>query len=386
LREGGTHRAPTWARQWSGGRRRALAFSAIAGLRRADPSSIGRASGFAPALARTEPEQGMTMKDLVTVFGGSGFIGSQIVRSLARRGCRVRVAVRQPGRGYRLPMQGDVGQIEVVQANVRDVASIQRALDGAEACVNCVGILFESRRQTFEAVHVEGARAIAAVAHGAGIERFVQISALGADPASGASYARSKAVGEGVVRDLIPSAVVLRPSIVFGAADQFFNRFAAMAAVSPVLPLIGGGKTRFQPVFVGDLAAAVAVAIDPAFAGRTFELGGPSVYSFGELMTLILGEIRRNRLLAPIPFPLARLLGLGGDLVAASGLFAPLITSDQVELLRHDNVVSAGAAGLADLGIDASPLEPIVSTYLYRYRKGGQYAELTKAAAALPAR
>ncbi|MBA3810594.1 MAG: complex I NDUFA9 subunit family protein [Caulobacteraceae bacterium] len=327
------------------------------------------------------------MKGLVTVFGGSGFVGSQIVRALAKHDRRVRVAVRRPGRGYRLPMLGDVGQIEIVQANVRDAASVGRALDGAEACVNAVAVLYQSGRQTFEGLNVAGAREIAEAARARGIGRFVQISAIGADAASGADYARSKAAGEAAVREAIPSATVVRPSVVFGPGDAFFNRFAAMATVSPVLPLIGGGATRFQPVFVGDVAAAVAAAFsDGAASGGTYELGGPSIYSFKALMVLLLEQIGRPRLLAPIPFAVAKILGLAGDALAATGILAPPITSDQVEMLRTDNIVVPGALGLADLGVAASALEPIIPTYLYRYRKGGQYAEAAQAAAALPPR
>lgn len=322
------------------------------------------------------------MKGLVTVFGGSGFLGSQIVRAIARQGARVRVAVRNPGRGYRLPMLGDVGQIEVVQANIRDQASVARALDGAEGCVNAVAVLYESGRQTFDALHVEGAEMVAAEAKAQGVSRFVQISALGADADSASDYAATKAAGEAMTLQHLPQAVVLRPSVIFGPGDSFFNRFAAMALVSPVLPLIGGGHTRFQPVFVGDVAAAVAHCIaDPAASGKIYELGGPSIYSFRELMEVMLKEIGRNRVLIPIPFGLAKLIGVAGDLMAFSPI-APLVTSDQVELLRSDNVVTLGMPGLADLGIVPVPLESIIPTYLYRYRKGGQYADITAAAPA----
>ena len=322
------------------------------------------------------------MKGLVTVFGGSGFLGSQIVRAIARQGARVRVAVRNPGRGYRLPMLGDVGQIEVVQANIRDQASVARALDGAEGCVNAVAVLYESGRQTFDALHVEGAEMVAAEAKAQGVSRFVQISALGADADSASDYAATKAAGEAMTLQHLPQAVVLRPSVIFGPGDSFFNRFAAMALVSPVLPLIGGGHTRFQPVFVGDVAAAVAHCIaDPAASGKIYELGGPSIYSFRELMEVMLKEIGRNRVLIPIPFGLAKLIGVAGDLMAFSPI-APLVTSDQVELLRSDNVVTPGMPGLADLGIVPVPLESIIPTYLYRYRKGGQYADITAAAPA----
>jgi NADH dehydrogenase len=315
------------------------------------------------------------MQGLVTVFGGSGFVGAQVVRALARKGSRVRVAVRNPGRGYRLRMLGDVGQIEVVQANIRDTPSIVRALDGAEACVNAVAVLYESGRQRFEALHVDGARAIAEASRDMGVERFVQISALGASPDSPSLYGRTKAAGEAAVRQAMPQAVVLRPSVVFGAEDHFFNRFAAMATVSPVLPLIGGGHTRFQPVYVGDVAQAVAQAVwDRGAASFDYELGGPAVYTFEALMRLLLAEIQRRRLLLPIPFSAATLLGRMGDLMAMTPL-APPITADQVALLRSDNVVSPGALGLADLAVTPTALEPIVPTYLYRYRPGGQYAD-----------
>ena len=321
------------------------------------------------------------MKGLVTLFGGSGFVGGQIVRALARKGLRVRVAVRNPGRGYRLRMLGDVGQIEVVQANVRNPASVARALDGAEAVVNAVGVLYEVGRQQFQSLHVMGAQTIAQAAAAEGITRFVQISAIGADPQSPAKYGRTKAEGEAAVREAVPAAVVIRPSIVFGQDDHFFNFFASMAMTSPVLPLIGGGTTRFQPVFVGDVAAAVAAAVtDPAHVGLTFELGGPAPHTFKALMELMLQEIQRNRILLPIPFPAAKLLAVGGDvLCAARGVLAlippPPITTDQVEMLRIDNVVAPGALGLANLGVPATAMEPILPTYLYRYRRGGQYAD-----------
>jgi NADH dehydrogenase len=258
---------------------------------------------------------------------------------------------------------------------------VARALVGAQACVNAVAVLYESGRQRFEALHVAGARTIAQAALNEGVERFVQISALGASPASPSLYARTKAAGEAAVRALIPGATVLRPSVIFGPEDQFFNRFAAMALISPALPLIGGGQTRFQPVFVADVAGAVAQAVwEPAAAGRDYELGGPGVYSFEALMTLMLEVIGRRRLLIPIPFPLARLLGQAGDLMAATPI-PPPITADQVELLKADNVTAPGALGLADLGVVPSALEPIIPTYLYRYRKGGQYAQEIDAAA-----
>lgn len=316
------------------------------------------------------------MRDLVTVFGGSGFIGSQVVRALAKKGLRIRIAVRQPHLAGAQRLHGDVGQIEIVQANVRDSASVRRALEGASACVNLVGILYEHGRQRFEAVHAQGATIVAQAARDAGVSRFVQMSALGADPASPSAYARSKAAAEAAVRGIIPTATILRPSIVFGAEDDFFNRFAAMAVVAPALPLIGGGQTRFQPVYVGDVAQAVVAGItDPATAGRTFELGGPAVFTFRELMQIVLDETGRRRALVPLPAPLASAVGAVAQL--ASGLFAPPVTPDQVRLLARDNVVSQGADGLEALGIAPTALEGVVGTYLYRYRKGGQYADQT---------
>ncbi|NBB13832.1 NmrA family NAD(P)-binding protein [Caulobacter sp. SLTY] len=313
------------------------------------------------------------MQGLVTVFGGTGFVGRQVVRALAKKGLRVRVAVRQPGRGYRLRLLGDVGQIEVVQANIRDRASTARALEGAEACVNLVGLLRETGRQRFLSVHGMGARNIAEAAKAAGVSRFVQISAIGADAGSTSKYFATKAEGEAAVREVFPTATVVRSAIVFGADDGFFNRFAQMASLSPVLPLIGGGTTKFQPIHVADLAAAIAQAASSEdFAGRTFELGGPTVYSFKELMSFISAETGRKPILAPVPFPIAGLMGMAGDI--AGLVIPPPITSDQVEMLRTDTVVSAGAEGVEAFGITPKPIEAVVPSYLYRYRKGGQYA------------
>ncbi|RAK59653.1 complex I NDUFA9 subunit family protein [Phenylobacterium hankyongense] len=314
------------------------------------------------------------MQNLVTVFGGSGFIGAQTVRQLAKAGWRIRVAIRNPNLGYAMRLHGDVGQIDVVQANVRNEASVRRALEGATAAVNLVGVLYEAGRQGFQAVHVMGAKTVAEAVRAEGIPRLVQMSALGADPAAASKYARTKAEGELAARDAVPGAVVVRPSIVFGSEDHFFNRFAALAAVSPALPLIGGGKTRFQPVFVGDVGKAIArLASDPAAAGQTYELGGPATFTFRELMEMMLRETGRRRLLAPVPFPVARLLGAVGDL--AAGVVAPPITADQVELLKTDNVVSGAYPGLPDLGITPTTVESVLPTYLYRYRRGGQYAD-----------
>jgi uncharacterized protein YbjT (DUF2867 family) len=269
-----------------------------------------------------------------------------------------------------------------VQANIRDPQSIERALDGAEAVINLPGILFERGRQTFQSVHVDGPRAIAEAAARRGVTHFVQMSALGADLESASAYARSKAAGEGAVREVIPTATVVRPSLVFGPEDSLFNRFAAMATKSPFLPLVGGGGTRYQPVYVGDVASAFArLATDPSIAGRTYELGGPAIYTFRELMELILKVTGLRRLLLPVPYPAAGLIGALGDIQAKIGLLPPpVLTSDQVALLRTDNVVGGDEPGLLELGIQPHAAEPIVPTYLYRYRRGGQFAEAPRLA------
>lgn len=314
------------------------------------------------------------MQNLVTVFGGSGFIGTQAVRWLAKAGWRIRVAVRNPNLGYAMRLHGDVGQIDVIQANIRDEASVRRAVDGATAVVNLVGVLYEKGRQGFQAVHVAGARQVAEAARAEGVTRLVQMSALGADLQSGSKYARTKAEGEAAVREVYPDAVLVRPCVAFGPGDGFFEKFATMAQFSPALPLVGGGLTRFQPVYVGDVARALTRAVTEAgAAGQTFELGGPAVFTFRELMELMLAETGQRRLLVPLPFPVAAMLGVVGDLV--KGVAPPPITSDQVELLKADNVVSGRHPGLAELGITPTTLEAVLPTYLYRYRKGGQYAD-----------
>ncbi|QRG08287.1 complex I NDUFA9 subunit family protein [Xanthobacter dioxanivorans] len=312
---------------------------------------------------------------LVTVFGGSGFLGRHVVRALAMRGYRVRVAVRRPELAGFLQPIGFVGQIQVSQANVRYPDSVARAVDGAEAVVNLVGVLAQGGRQTFDAVHVFGARAVAAAAAAQGAP-LVHVSAIGADAASPSGYGRSKAEAEAAVRAAVPEAVILRPSLVFGPEDDFFNRFAAMARLSPVLPLIGGGATRFQPVFVGDVAAAVLRAVDgKARAATTYELGGPEVRTFRELMELMLREIGHSRLLVDLPFGLA-------NLMARLTQWAPgaPLTTDQVAMLRADNVVSdaAQAEGRTFGGLDITPtaLAVVLPTYLWRFRKAGQFTRV----------
>jgi NADH dehydrogenase len=284
--------------------------------------------------------------------------------------------MRRPHLGGDVRMIGDVGQIQLVQANVRYPESIARALDGADGVVNCVGILSERGAQNFRAVHVAGAAAVAEAAKAAGIARFVQVSALGAASAARSRYARTKAQAEAAVRAAVVDAVIVRPSIVFGQEDSFFNRFADMARFSPVLPLIGGGKTRFQPAYVGDVAEAIANALDRADArGRVFELGGPRIYTFRELMLFLRREIDRRPALAPLPFFLAQPLGIVLSWAFALNPFmdAPL-TGDQVVMLKDDNVVSAGAAGFGELGVTSlETIETIAPSYLVRFRPHGQF-------------
>lgn len=322
------------------------------------------------------------MQNLVTVFGGSGFIGTQAVRQLAKLGWRIRVAVRQPNLAYAMRLHGDVGQIDIVQANVRNEASVRRALEGATASLNLVSVLYEQGRQGFQALNVMGARNIAQAARAAGVSRVVQVSALGADLNSPAKYARSKAEGEVAVREVYPDAVIVRPSVVFGQDDHFFNKFAQMAVTSPAIPLIGGGATRFQPVFVGDVGKALARAVTSTeSAGQTYELGGPAVLTFRQLMEMMLREIERPRILLPVPFLAAGLLGGVGDLMSAAA--PPPVTSDQVKLLRADNVVTGSYPGLEALGVTPTTLEAVLPSYLYRYRRGGQYADQEERALAV---
>ena len=306
---------------------------------------------------------------VVTVFGGSGFIGRHLIGRLARQGWIVRVAVRRPSRADFLKPMGDVAQVTPIRAPIQDQIAVDSAVAGADAVINLVGILYERGPQTFAAVHDRGAQAVATAAAAAGVERLVQVSALGADLHGAADYARSKGAGEVAVRTAFPNAVILRPSVVFGPEDGFFNRFATIARLSPVLPLIGGGGTRFQPVYVGDVADAIAKSVtDPACAGRTYELGGPHIYTFKELMELLLRQIHRRRLLVPWPFALAELQAAFFELLPV-----PPLTRDQVRLLRRDNVVTEGALTLADLGIAATAAEVILPSYLDRHRPRGRF-------------
>ncbi len=319
--------------------------------------------------------------DLVVVFGGSGFIGRQVVRALAKRGYRVRVAMRRPHLGGDLRVMGDVGQIQIVQANVRFPESIDAALEEADAVINLVAVAFSRGQQNFETLHVDAARAIAEAAAKRGIKRVVQVSALGAAP-KGSNYAKTKYAGERAVLDAAPAATIIRPSIVFGAEDHFFNRFAAMArnpwlnGLLGCIPLIGGGKTKFQPIFVGDVAEAIAAAVSrPDAQGRIYELGGPRTYTFRELMIFLRNETHRHPPLLPLAFVFAQPLGLVVGWLA-SPFITPPLTGDQVSQLRRDNVVGAdpNAHTIADLGVTSlESIEAIVPTYLWRFRPYGQF-------------
>jgi uncharacterized protein YbjT (DUF2867 family) len=310
---------------------------------------------------------------LVTVFGGSGFLGRNVVRALAKRGYRIRVAVRRPELAGHLQPLGRVGQIHPVQANLRYPASVEAAMRDAHAAVNLVGILAKSGEQTFDAVQARGAETVAKAAAAAGA-RMVHVSAIGADDKSASHYARAKAAGETAVLSAVPSAVIMRPSVVFGPEDQFTNRFAALARLAPALPLVGGGTTKMQPVYVGDVAAAIADAVDgKTKLGATYELGGPEVLTFREIIELILEITDRKRMLVPLPFGLAKLQSY--FLQFAPG--ALKLTPDQVELLRTDNVVSdaAKAAGLTleGLGVTPDSIEGVAPQYLWRFRPAGQF-------------
>ena len=307
----------------------------------------------------------------ITVFGGSGFLGRHTVRALAKAGWRIKVACRHPNRAFFLRPLGQVGQIGFVKCDISEPEQVEAALRGSHAAINLPGILF-ARGQSFDDVHVTGAGHVAEAAVRLGIKKLIHISAIGADSESTSRYAQTKAEGENRVRAALPAAVILRPSIVFGPEDQFFNKFATLARISPALPLIGGGHTRFQPVFVGDVAAAIAAALEnPDAPGRTYELGGPTIYSFKELMQIVLRETGRRRFLIPLPFWLASLKAFFLQLAPT-----PLLTPDQVKLLRHDNVVSPTALTLADLGITPTTVEAEVPAYLWRFRAKGEYAEL----------
>ncbi len=317
---------------------------------------------------------------LVTIFGGSGFVGRYIARRMAKEGWRVRVAVRRPNEAIFVKPYGAVGQVEPILANIRDDASVRAACIGADAVINCVGTFDKGGRNNFKAVQAEGAGRVARIAKAAGVERLVHISAIGADENAASQYARSKAAGEKLVTTAFPNAVILRPSVIFGQEDSFFNRFASMAAISPIIPLVGG-HSKFQLVYVDDVAkAAVKAAIGNVPAG-IYELGGPDVETFGALVDRMLVCIRRKRLKINIPFFIASIQGKILDLMFAMtlGLFKnTILTADQVEQLRSDNVVAGRAKGFANLNIEPVAMDAVLDTYGYCYRPYGQYAELTE--------
>ena len=320
------------------------------------------------------------MSKLVTIYGGSGFVGRYITRRMAAAGWRVRVAVRRPNEALFVKPYGVVGQVEPVFCNIRDDASVAAVMQDADAVVNCVGILAESGRNSFDAVQVEGAARIARIAAEQGVAQMVHLSAIGADAQSDSAYARTKAEGEAAVLEHMPAAVILRPSIIFGPEDQFFNRFAAMTRMGPFLP-IAGSATRFQPVYVEDVARAAEAALEGAAVPGVYELGGPRVASFRELMQTMLEVIQRRRIVIGLPFWIARIMAGVLDMVqfVSFGLLAnKILTRDQLRNLAHDNVVGAEARGFEALGITPTTMEAVLPEYLWRFRPAGQYAELMR--------
>jgi len=322
-----------------------------------------------------------TMSKLVTIFGGSGFVGRYIARRLAKAGWRVRVAVRRPNEALHVKPYGVVGQVEPVFCNIRDDASVRSALQGADAVVNCVGTFDRKGRNSFQAIQNAGATRIARIAAEQGIERLVHLSAIGADPKSASAYGRSKAEGEAGILTHFPTAVILRPSVIFGPEDQFFNRFAGMARLGPILPVVGS-ETRFQPVYVEDVARAAVMGVVGQAVPGIYELGGPEVATFRELMQMMLREIRRRRMIVNIPFGIAAMMGWALDLVQtlSLGLIPAQITADQVRSLRVDNVVSEGARGFSDLGIMPVAPQAVLPDYLWRFRPSGQYDAIKESA------
>jgi len=321
------------------------------------------------------------MSQLVTIYGGSGFVGRYIARRLAAAGWRVRVAVRRPNEAMHVRPYGVPGQVEPVFCNIRDDASVRAVMQGADAVVNCVGTFDRKGRNNFDAVQAEGATRIARIAAEQGVARMVHLSAIGADAHAASIYARTKAEGEAGVLTHMPQAVILRPSVIFGAEDRFFNRFAAMTRLGPILPVVGG-NTRFQPVYVDDVAQAAVMGVTGEAQAGIYELGGPQVATFRELMDLMLRVIRRRRLIVNIPFGVAALMAGVMELVETLtlGLVPPAITRDQVRSLRVDNVVRADAKGFADLGIMPVAPEAVLPDYLWRFRPTGQYEAIRESA------
>ncbi len=304
-------------------------------------------------------------QQVVTILGGTGFIGRYVVRLLAAQGYTIRIISRKPDAALHLKTAGSVGQIVLVGGNLAEPESLAGQLENSYAVINLVGILFEAGRQNFTHLHAQGAEKLAKMAKAGGVQRFVHMSALGIDKSAGASYARSKLLGEKAVLAAFPQAAILRPGVIFGPEDHFFNQFAAMASLSPVLPLIGGGRTRFQPIYVGDVAQAIQTCITaPETAGRTYELGGPHIYTLRELMEYTMKTIHRKRALVSIPFGIAALLASLCELMPR-----PPLTRDQVKLLRTDNIVTPNALTIAQLGIAPTALEVVVPEYLARFNK-----------------
>ncbi len=325
------------------------------------------------------------MAKLVTIFGGSGFVGRYIARRMAKEGWRVRVAVRRPNEALFVRPYGVVGQVEPVLANIRDDDSVRAAIHGADVVVNCVGILAERGKNKFNLVQNHGAARVARIAAEEGAARLVHVSAIGADEKSDSLYSESKGEGEAAVLAAFPTAVILRPSVIFGAEDQFFNRFAAMSRMGPILPVVGA-DTKFQPVYVDDVAQAAVSGILGSAAPGIYELGGPETLSFRELMQRMLHIVRRRRLIINVPFWVASIMGFAFDALQAAtlGLFHNgLLSRDQVRNLRRDNVVTGEHKGFADLGIAPTAMEAVLEDYLWPYRPGGQYAEIQESAAKL---
>ena len=315
---------------------------------------------------------GIPSTRLITIFGGSGFLGRHMVRALANDGWRIRVAVRRPNLALFLRPMGRVGQIQIVKANVQDEDALRAALKGADAAINLVAVLYQSGNQRFDSLHVDAAERIARVAGELGVKRLLHVSALGVI-GNNSHYAQTKTLGEERVREAFPNATIFRPSTVFGPEDDFFNKFAWLARLSPALPLIGGGKTKFQPVFVGDVARATAkVLSDASTAGKIYELGGAEILTFKQIMELVLKETHRKRLLVPVPFGLARVKAVFLGLLPK-----PLLTVDQVRMLESDSVVSDGALTFRDLGIMPEAPGAIIPSYLWRFRKHGEFEHAT---------
>ncbi|WP_281973722.1 complex I NDUFA9 subunit family protein [Ruegeria faecimaris] len=322
------------------------------------------------------------MSKLVTIYGGSGFVGRYIARRLANEGWRVRVAVRRPNEAMFVRPYGAVGQVEPVLCNIRDDASVALAMRGADAVVNCVGVLNEIGRNEFDTVQTEGAERVARLAAAEGVNRMVHISAIGANAEAGSEYSRTKARGEAGVLAHMPGAMILRPSVIFGTEDQFFNRFAAMTRVGPFLPLVGA-QTQFQPVYVDDVAKAAVQGVLGQASGGVYELGGPEVKTFRALMQQMLDVINRHRIILGIPFWVARIMAGMLDIMkfASFQLFPNnILTRDQLKNLRHDNVVSDSALGFADLGIEPATLESVLPDYLWKFRPSGQYDDIQNSA------